>query len=221
MTLTALGVLGGTFDPIHIGHLRLAQELADALGLARVRFIPTGTPPHRDPPKVNAVHRLQMVHIAIAGNPVFEADDREIRREGISYTYDTLTELRDEQAQRPLVLLMGADAFAALTSWHRWQDLFDLAHMVIAHRPGFRLEDLQAALPAPLREIYQQRIAGAPAIRRANAGAIVTREITALDISATQIRALLARGSTPRYLMPDLVLEYINHNHLYKDLDAR
>jgi nicotinate-nucleotide adenylyltransferase len=216
-----IGLLGGTFDPIHFGHLRMAQELADALGLARVRFIPTGTPPHRDSPKVSGAHRLQMVRIAIAGNPLFEADDREIRREGISYTYDTLTELRDELGQRPLCLLMGADAFAALTTWHRWQELFDLAHVVIAHRPGFRLQELQAALPAPLRKIYLRRLAGAPGMPRANAGSIVTREITALDISATHVRAMLAQGFSPRYLAPDSVLEYIDHNHLYKDRDAR
>ena len=221
MTLPALGVLGGTFDPIHFGHLRLAQELADALGLARVRFIPSGTPPHRNPPQVNGAHRLEMVRIAIAGNPLFESDDREIRRDGISYTYDTLTELREELGERPLCLLMGADAFAALTTWHRWQELFDLAHVVIAHRPGFRLQELQASLPAPLRRIYLQRLAGTPGIPRAHAGSVLTREITALDISATRIRALLAQGSSPRYLAPEVVLEYIDHNLLYKDSDAR
>ncbi len=221
MTLPALGVLGGTFDPIHFGHLRLAQELADALGLARVRFIPSGTPPHRNPPQVNGAHRLEMVRIAIAGNPLFESDDREIRRDGISYTYDTLIELREELGERPLCLLMGADAFAALTTWHRWQELFDLAHVVIAHRPGFRLQELQASLPAPLRKIYLQRLAGTPGIPRAHAGSVLTREITALDISATRIRALLAQGSSPRYLAPEVVLEYIDHNLLYKDSDAR
>jgi len=154
-----IGLLGGTFDPIHFGHLRLAQELADALGLARVRFIPTGIPPHRDSPEVSGAHRLQMVRIAIAGNLLFEADDREIRREGVNYTYDTLTELRDELGERPLCLLMGADAFAALTTWHRWQELFDLAHVVIAHRPGFRLQELQAALPAPLRKLLHRMLA--------------------------------------------------------------
>jgi nicotinate-nucleotide adenylyltransferase len=216
-----IGVLGGTFDPIHFGHLRLAQELADALDLERVRFIPTGTPPHRNSPHVSGIHRLDMVRIAIAGNPAFEADDREIRREGISYSYDTLTELRDELGERPLCLLMGADAFAALATWHRWQELFDLAHVVIAHRPGFRLQGLQAALPAPLRKIYLRRLAGAPGMPQANAGSILTREITALDISATHIRAMLAQGSSPRYLVPDAVLEYIDQNHLYKDSDAR
>ena len=221
MSLPALGVLGGTFDPIHFGHLRLAQELADALGLGRVRFIPTGTPPHRDSPQVNGTHRLQMVRIAIAGNPLFDADDREIHRKGISYTYDTLTELRNEHADRPLCLLMGTDAFAALATWHRWQELFDLAHVVIAYRPGFRFEELEDALPAPLRKIYRQRRGGAPALLRASAGSILTREIPALDISATNIRALLAQGSSARYLVPDAVLEYIEKHNLYKESDAR
>jgi nicotinate-nucleotide adenylyltransferase len=216
-----IGLLGGTFDPIHFGHLRLAQELADALSLVRVRFIPSGTPPHRDAPKVTSAHRLQMVRIAIAGNPLFEVDDRETRREGISYTYDTLTELREELGERPLCLLMGADAFAALTTWHRWQELFDLAHVVIAHRPGFRLQELQAALPAPLRKIYLKRLDGTPGMLRAHAGSVLAREITALDISATRIRALLAQGASPRYLAPEPVLDYIDHNHLYKDSDAR
>ncbi|HKQ23216.1 MAG TPA: nicotinate-nucleotide adenylyltransferase [Burkholderiales bacterium] len=222
MTLPALGILGGTFDPIHFGHLRLALELSDALELQRVRFIPTGNPPHRNSPQVSGTHRLDMVRIAIAGNPVFEADDREILRGGFSYSFDTLTELRDELGERPLCLLMGADAFAALATWHRWQELFDLAHVVIAHRPGFRLQTLEAALPVPLRKIYLRRLAsGAPGMPLGNAGSILAREITALDISATHIRAMLAQGSSPRYLVPDAVLEYIDRNHLYKDSDAR
>jgi nicotinate-nucleotide adenylyltransferase len=221
LTLPALGILGGTFDPIHFGHLRLAQELADSLGLVRVRFIPSSIPPHRNAPQVEGTHRLKMVRIAIAANPLFEADDREIRRQGVSYTYDTLTELREESGERPLYLLMGSDAFPALATWHRWHELFDLAHVVIGCRPGFRLEELQAALPAPLRKIYLQRLADAPGMLRTHAGSVLTREITALDISATRIRALLAQGSSPRYLAPEAVLEYIDQNNLYKDSDAR
>jgi nicotinate-nucleotide adenylyltransferase len=148
-------------------------------------------------------------------------DDREIQRKGISYSYDTLTELRNEQGDRPLCLMMGTDAFAAFDTWHRWQELFDLAHVVIAYRPGFQFEKMQDALPAPLRKIYLKRLAGAPAMPGANAGSILTREITALDISATYVRALLAQGSSARYLVPDAVLEYIEQYHLYKDSDAR
>lgn len=217
-----LGLLGGTFDPIHFAHLRLAQELAESLGLSGVRFVPAGTPPHRAQPRVAASHRLEMVRLAIAGNPLFEADDREIRRTGICYTYDTLAELRGELGERPLCLLMGADAFAALTTWHRWQELFDLAHIVVAHRPGFALAELQGSLPGPLREIFLRRlVTAAPTLCVNSAGSVLTREITGLDISATHIRGMLAQGSSPRYLTPDPVLEYIEHHRLYRDHDAR
>jgi nicotinate-nucleotide adenylyltransferase len=214
--------LGGTFDPVHCAHLRLAEELADGIGLSRVRFIPTGAPPHRGTPRVIGVHRMEMVRLAIAGNSRFEADDREIRRQGVCYTFDTLNEIRAELGDRPLCLLMGSDAFSALTTWHRWEELFDLAHIVIAHRPGFSLQQLQSSLPGPLRKIYLQRLAASTRIlRRDSAGAIYAREITALDIAATQIRGLLAGGGSARYLVPDAVLDYIETHRLYKERDAR
>jgi nicotinate-nucleotide adenylyltransferase len=219
---TPIGVLGGTFDPVHLAHLRLAEELADAIGLAKVRFIPTGAPPHRGTPRVSGAHRMEMVRLALAGNPRFEADDREIRREGVCYTFDTLNELRAELGDRPLCLLMGSDAFSALTTWHRWEELFDLAHIVIAHRPGFSLQQLQSSLPGPLRKIYLQRLAASTGIlRRDSGGAVYAREITALDIAATPIRGLLAGGGSARYLVPDAVLDYIETNRLYKERDAR
>ena len=215
-------MLGGTFDPVHCAHLRLAEELADGIGLSKIRFIPTGAPPHRGTPRVIGVHRMEMVRLAIAGNPRFEADDREIRRQGVCYTFDTLNEIRAELGDRPLCLLMGSDAFSALTTWHRWEELFDLAHIVIAHRPGFSLQQLQSSLPGPLRKIYLQRLAASTRIlRRDSAGTIYAREITALDIAATQIRGLLAGGGSARYLVPDAVLDYIETHRLYKERDAR
>lgn len=217
-----LGVLGGTFNPVHIAHLRMAQELAESLGLGQVRFVPAGTPPHRDAPRVEGRHRLEMVRLAIAENPLFEADDREIRRQGISYTFDTLTELRADFRDRPLCLLMGADAFAALTTWHRWEELFELAHVVIAHRPGYPVGEMQAGLPAPLKKVFLQRLASDSGVLKiAAAGSVLARGITALDVSATRVREMLAHGRSVRYLVPGPVLDYIDRNHLYKESDAR
>lgn len=222
MTATApIGVLGGTFDPIHFAHLRLAQEVAAAIGLEKVRFIPAGTPPHRSAPAVTARHRSEMVRIAIAGNALFELDERELHRDGPSYSFDTLSGLRAELGKRPLCLLLGADAFAALTTWHRWDELFGLAHLVVAHRPGHDLDALQATLPGALREVVQQRLApDVEPLRRSPAGAVLMQETTGLDISATRIRTLCGEGRSARYLLPDPVLEYIERNHLYKEHDA-
>ena len=121
----AIGVMGGTFDPIHFGHLRMAEELGEALGLAEVRFIPAGQPPHRATPSISAAHRLQMVKLATAGNPRFSVDAREVVLDRASYSVDTLTDLRQELgAKQPICLLMGADAFLGLTGWKNWQALF-------------------------------------------------------------------------------------------------
>ena len=118
-----IGLFGGTFDPIHYGHLRTAFELWQALGLAEVRFMPTGSPPHRDQTHATAEHRLAMVRAAVAGQPAFVVDDREVRRSGVSYSVDTLTELRAEYPDRSLCLLLGMDAFLGLPNWHRWREL--------------------------------------------------------------------------------------------------
>lgn len=215
-----VGILGGTFDPIHYGHLRLAEDLCDALGLAQVRIIPVSVPPHRAAPRVTSQHRLQMARLAVQGNPRFVLDDRECRREGPSYTVDTLTELRDEVgAERALCLLMGIDAFLGLTTWSRWQQLFDLAHVVIAHRPGFSLD--VDALPQALAEQVKSRWAPeANVLHQRPGGAVLRQAVTPLDISATAIRAEIRDGRSPRYLLPDSVLDYIHRNQLYKDVDA-
>jgi nicotinate-nucleotide adenylyltransferase len=219
--LSPLGLFGGTFDPIHLAHLRLAEEIAEAFGFTRVRFIPAAVPPHRGPPRASADHRLAMTRLAVQGNPRFEVDDRELKRPATSYTYDTLVELRAEFADRPLCLLMGADAFCTLTTWHRWRELFDLAHLVIAHRPGYALEQLAASLPDPLKAEYLRRHrAGRGGPGRSPGGGIFTHELTALDISATAVRSLIAHRSSLRYLLPDAVIAYIEQHHLYRETDA-
>ncbi|HEY9447247.1 MAG TPA: nicotinate-nucleotide adenylyltransferase [Burkholderiales bacterium] len=213
-----IGVFGGTFDPVHYGHLRLAQEAGDRLELSEVRFIPAGEPPHRSAPTAGAEHRLAMVRLAVAGNPMFVADDREIRRAGPGYTVDTLTELRAEVGSvRPLALLVGADAFLGLSTWRRWQALFQLAHIVVAYRPGFPVADWQARMPAPLADEYRTRLAHQPsAVCAAPAGGILVLPIAELDIAATGIRDAVQKGVSPRYLLPDSVLDYIRAENLYR-----
>lgn len=218
--MPAIGILGGTFNPIHFAHLRLAEELADALVLQSVRMIPASIPPHREAPRVSIQHRLEMVQLACAGNPRLTVDDRECRRSGPSYTVDTLRELRAELGDdQPLCLLMGVDAFVALTTWSRWEQLFELAHVAIARRPGFALE--ASALARPLAAQLETRVTESMSeIHAQPAGLVAVCMITALDISGTAIRASVAQGRSPRYLLPDSVLDYIHRHQLYKDLDA-
>jgi nicotinate-nucleotide adenylyltransferase len=207
-----VGILGGTFDPIHVGHLRLAQEAAEALALAEVRFIPGGTPPHRAAPRTPAADRVAMARLAIADNPLFTLDERETRRAGPSYTFDTLAELRAELgAARSLVLILGADAFLGFMTWRNWRDIFALAHIAVAHRPGAAL----AAMPAELAGEFAARRGEADAVRSAPAGAIVEVPITALDISATRVRELVRGKRSTRYLLTPAVQAYINDNHLF------
>jgi len=212
------GLLGGTFDPIHYGHLRLAEEMAEALGLDTVRILPTGTPPHRDQPMASAADRLAMVKLAIAGNARFVLDEHEARKIEPCYMVDTLTALRAELGNDlPIVLFMGADAFTGLASWHHWRHLFELAHIAVAHRPGDGGEHWQSKLPAELADEFSARHSPDTGILRAlPAGRIFLNTITQLDISASRIRGLLAARLEPRYLLPDAVLNYIYSNRLYR-----
>lgn len=214
------GILGGTFDPIHFGHLRLAEEACEALDLAEVRWIPAGQPPHRAAPRVDAMHRLEMVRRAVAGNPAFAVDDAETRSAAPSYTVTSLERLRAAAGARPLVLLMGADAFLGLASWHRWRELFALAHIGVATRPGFEFSPQE--FPAELAEACADRLGRNPgALREGPAGQVVAFDMTPLDISASIVRARLAAGLSVRYLLPDPVREYIDQHHLYRMPDGR
>lgn len=210
-----LGLLGGTFDPIHYGHLRLAEEAIDQLSLASVRLVPAGAPPHRTAPMASADARLAMVRLAAAGNCHLTVDDAEVRSSDPSYTVLTLERLRNELGPvRPLVWLVGADAFRGLTTWHRWEALLELAHLGVATRPGHPLD--VDVLPAPLARVFNaRRVAAAGALAAAPAGCILPFTITALDISATALRAALAAGRSPRYLLPEPTLDYIQQHQLY------
>ena len=212
----AIGLFGGTFDPVHYGHLRLAEEAMAHLGLGGVRWIPAGNPPHRDRPQVTARQRLEMVLRSTADNPRFFVDSAEVEALEPSYTVLTLERLRRELGPaQPLVLLVGADAFAGLASWHRWQEIFSLAHVAVSHRPGFPVS--AASLPEALAAEYtRRRLLEVADLRQAPAGGVVSFAMTQLAISATQIRKLLANGLSARYLLPDSVLDYISSHSLHK-----
>ena len=208
-----VGIFGGTFDPIHYGHLRSAFELLQALDLAEVRFVPCGDPPHRGATYAASRQRYRLVELAIADQDGFVADDRELRRGGRSYTVDTLEELRKEFSDRPLGLIIGMDAFLGLTSWHRWEEILDFAHIVVAHRPGWKAPDM-GVLGDLIAERGTHRIADLHAER---AGRIHIHAVTQLEIASTEIRALVAAGRDPRFLMPDAVRDEIRNTNLYEE----
>jgi nicotinate-nucleotide adenylyltransferase len=197
-----IAILGGTFDPVHNAHLRAAWEAAEALD-AQVRLMPAHVPPHRPAPVASAALRVAMLEVALAGQSHLTLDTRELRRAGASYTFDTLFEMREEfGAARSLILLLGADAFAGLPSWHRWRDLFDLAHIAVLTRPGHA-----TALPAELAAAIAPRRTDSPAaLRTRAAGLLIDVPVTPLEISSSRVRALLAAGGEPRWLVPDALL---------------
>jgi len=209
-----LGVLGGTFDPIHLAHLRLCEELREALALDRVVLVPAGDPPLK--PRVTpARHRLEMVRRAIAANPGLEVDDLELQRPGPSYTVDTLAELRARHPGTELWFLLGADALADLASWHEPARLLSSANFAVATRPGYSRplrELLPAALAAPFRDAT---LGGRLGLLHANGNQLRAVSFTPLEISAREIRRRAAAGESIRYLVPDDVREYIAKHHLY------
>jgi nicotinate-nucleotide adenylyltransferase len=214
----ALAILGGTFDPVHNGHVELARELRATLPLSELRFVPAGDPPHRGAPAAGAADRLAMVELAIDDQPGLAVDAREIARAGRSYTVLTLEELRHENRARPLAFVVGADAFLGMPAWHRWRELFELAHVVVVARPGI---DLEALLTPPLSAEWQARRRDDPqALATSAAGAIVVAAITPHAISASAIRRELARGpagvAAVRGLLPAAVLAYIERHRLYR-----
>jgi nicotinate-nucleotide adenylyltransferase len=210
--MNPIGVFGGTFDPIHYGHLRTAYELLRKLRLSEVRFLPCGLPPHREAPVADAQQRLAMVQMATAGQPGFIVDDRELHREGPSYSVDTLADLRAEYAHRSLCLIVGMDAFLGLPKWYQWRQVLELAHVVVAHRPGWR-----APASGPLGELLVDRGTGTiEDLHDARAGKIFIHAVTQLEISSTALRKLIAGDGDPRFLMPDGVRDVIDKSGCYR-----
>jgi nicotinate-nucleotide adenylyltransferase len=208
-----IGVFGGTFDPIHYGHLRSAFEMLQALSFEQVRFVPCGDPPHRGVTYASAAQRMRLVELALAGQDGFVADDRELRRDGPSYTVDTLHSLREEFADRSLGLVVGMDAFLGLTDWHRWDEILDLAHIVVAHRPGWKAPDI-GVLGELVTEHGTHRVLD---LHKKTHGYVHIHAVTQLEIASTEIRELVAAGRDPRFLMPDAVRNEIQNIGLYKE----
>lgn len=211
--MSPIGIFGGTFDPIHYGHLRTAFEMLQALRFGEVRFVPSGDPPHRGQTFAEATLRLEMVRAATEPEPGFVVDDCELRREGPSYTVDTLAAMRTEFSSQPMGLILGMDAFLGLTSWHRWDEILDLAHIVVAHRPGWRAPDI-GLLGEMLSEHGTHRVDD---LHESSSGLVHIHAVTQLEISSTEIRDLVAAGRDPRFLMPDVVRDIIVESGCYTD----
>jgi len=212
-------VFGGTYDPVHNGHLRTATELTSLFAAgAEVRMIPCRDPQHRQTPGAHSGHRLAMLKLAteplqqcLGNEPVIKVDDAEIRRAGPTYTVDTLAGLRAELGARPLVLVMGSDAFQQFHQWHRWLEIIQLAHIIVISRPNWSISG------QPLLNDFYRRFStnNLSELQTCRAGKLAECQLTQLDISATAIRKQLASGQSPRYLLPDVVLEYVIRHQLY------
>jgi nicotinate-nucleotide adenylyltransferase len=206
-------ILGGTFDPVHFGHLRPALDVQQALGISCVHLLPCRVPPHREPPRGSPEQRLELLRLAVEDEPALEIDERELHREGPSYMVDSLESFRSEKGDEPLCLALGMDALLGLESWHRWQDLTRLCHLVVMQRPGSEWPQ-QGAIAEWVSKV---RVDDATRLNEQASGLVFAVPVTQLGVSSTQIRELLAAGKSPRYLMPDVVLDRIKQENWYAD----
>ncbi len=206
-----IGIFGGTFDPVHYGHLRAVIEVREIFGLDEVRLVPNKIPPHRSQPSTIAKMRLDMLRLATESLPGLVIDTRELDREGPSYMVDTLRSLRGDVPERTLLLCIGVDAFNGLTSWHRWPELFEHAHLVVMTRPGYLIQLQNEFLR--VRQVFDKT-----ELTRHRAGKLWFQPITELDISASAIRKMIAENRDPRFLLPGAVIDYIHRHHLYQNV---
>ena len=212
-----VGIFGGTFDPIHYGHLRVAEEIVETVGLQKMYFVPAGMPRLRHSPVASPQHRVEIVRLAIQKNPDFVLDEREIYRDGVSYSIDTVREFKQEFGEEVrLCFILGADAFIKLPEWNNWKELFNLCHFIVSSRPGYSLTLIKELLSKELREECSQRwVSNTESLRKDTSGLIFIASTTMLDISATSIRAHIAAGRSVRHLVPSVTVNYISENKLY------
>jgi nicotinate-nucleotide adenylyltransferase len=207
----SIGILGGTFDPVHFGHLRAALEIQQALDLSEVRLVPCFQPVHRPWPTASPLHRLTMLQLAVNNEPRLQVDDCEIQQQTASYTVDTLETLKMRLPEAPLCLIMGMDAFAEFPNWHRCQDILRFAHLIVIERPSYSL----AAGNKAAALLEKHGATDFSTLQKKQAGCILLQRISLLDISATQIRQQMAQRKSPRYLLPDSVYDYILKHQIY------
>jgi nicotinate-nucleotide adenylyltransferase len=205
-----LGILGGTFDPIHYGHLSAAAWVYQTLALNELRFMPCHYPPHREMAKVSTVHRLNMLKLAIEHTPGFVIDERELKTDAISYTVHSLEQIRSELGNTPICLLIGRETFGQLPTWHTPERLLELAHLVVVNRPSQEFQP-HVFIDELMKKVVQDPLL----LKQKNAGSVYFADNPLLEISSTLIRQTLAQGINPQFLLPDKVLAYINHHGLY------
>lgn len=212
-TASLHALFGGTFDPIHFGHLRPVETLAQQVGLQQVTLLPNNVPPHRPQPQATAAQRVAMVQLAIAGQPLFTLDQRELLRATPSWTVETLAELREERGvQQPLAFIIGQDSLLTLHKWHRWQDLLSLCHLLVCQRPGYAT---QMETPA-LQQWLENHLTQYPrTLHQQPAGQIFLADTPLVAISATAIRERRQRGESCDDLLPAAVSAYIDREGLY------
>ncbi len=205
-----IGLFGGTFNPVHLGHLRPVLEVYETLSLQQVRWIPSRQPPHREQPEISVVHRLTMLQLALQDTD-FVIDERELNRDGPSYMVDTLISLRKDYPSESLALILGMDAFSGLSGWHRWRELLDYTHIIVCSRPQQKQNENKE-----ISELVERcAVDDADQLQQHRHGKIYFQPVTQLAISSTQIREICKRGESPRFLVPTAVSDYINQHQLY------
>lgn len=209
-----IGIYGGTFDPVHYGHLRTALEILEDFALSQIRFIPCGQPPHRTEPHASAAQRMQMLQRAIEGVKGFVADAREIERDGPSYMVDTLRSLQNDLPGEPMCLILGMDAFAAFDSWHQWNDILALCNLLVMHRPEF---DPLKVIESPILKqlVSESQVQEQSAFCQLYPGKLILQPVTQLNISSTRIREIVKNKHQLRYLLPDSVIDVIEQQGIY------